>query len=59
MQHPSEIYNTLLIDHNIMSSDQSSFKQGDLCMNQVLSITHQIYYSLDNVIKVRGIFSAI
>ena len=31
-----------LIDNNLISSHQSSFKGGDSCINQLLSITHEI-----------------
>ena len=31
-------------------------KQGDLCINQLLSVTHEIYKSFDDGLEVRGIF---
>ena len=40
-----------LIPHN-----QSGFKAGDSCINQLLSITHEIYKSFDDVLDVRGVF---
>ena len=31
-------------------------KQGGLCINQLLSVTHEIYKSFDDGLEVRGIF---
>ena len=42
--------------HLLISSNQSGFKQGDSCINQLLSITHDIYKSLDQGYEVRGVF---
>ena len=53
------IYNEVypyLIDHNLISSHQSGFKGGDSCINQLLSITHEIYKSFDEGFEVRGLF---
>ena len=36
--------------------NQSSFKPGDSCINQLLSITHNIYKSFDDGYEVRGVF---
>ena len=36
--------------------NQSGFKQRDSCINQLLSITHDIYQSLDQGYEVRGVF---
>ena len=44
------------IENDSISSNQSGFKQGDSCINQFLSITHDIYQSLDQVCEVRGVF---
>ena len=35
------------IENNLISLNQSGFKQEDSCINQLLSITHDIYQSLD------------
>ena len=51
----NEVY-TYLIDNNLISSHQSSFKVGDFCINQLLSITHEIYKSFDEGFEVRGVF---
>ena len=45
-----------LIERNLISSNQSGFKPGDSCINQLLSITHEIYKSFDDGFKVRGAF---
>ena len=45
-----------LIENNLISSNQSGFKPGDSCINQLLSITHKIYKSFDNGFEVRGVF---
>ena len=42
--------------NDLISSNQSGFKQGDSCINQLLSITHDIYQSLDQGYEVRGVF---
>ena len=39
-----------------MSSHQSGFKGGDSCINQFLSITHEIYKSFDEGFEVCGVF---
>ena len=52
------IYNNVfeyLATKKLISDNQSGFKPGDSCVNQLLSITHEIYHSLDNGRKVRGV----
>ena len=34
--------------NNLISPNQLGFKPGDLCINQLLSITHKIYKSFDD-----------
>ena len=41
-------------ENNLISPNQSGFKPVDSCINQLLSITHEIYKSFDN-----GIFLGI
>ena len=36
------------LDNNLVSPKQSGFKPGDSCINQLLSITHDIFTSFDN-----------
>ena len=43
-------------ENNLISGNQSSFKPGDVCINQLLSITHEIYQSFDDNREVRAIF---
>ena len=35
-------------ENNLISPNQSGFKPGDSCINQLLSITHEIYKSFDD-----------
>ena len=39
-----------------VSPNQSGFKLADLCINRLLSITHEIFKSLDDIIEIQGIF---
>ena len=45
-----------LITNHLISTNQSGFKPGDSCINQLLSITHGINASLDEGYEVRGVF---
>ena len=36
--------------------NQSGFRPGDSCANQLLTITHVIYKSFDDGLVVRGVF---
>ena len=44
------------IESDLISPNQSGFKQGDSPSNQLLSIIHDIYESLDQGYEVRGAF---
>ena len=44
------------LDNNLISPKQSGFRPGDSCINQLLSITHDIFSSFDNGLEVRGVF---
>ena len=44
------------LDKGLISANQSGFKPGDSCINQLLSITHNIYKSFDDGCEVRGVF---
>ena len=44
------------IENELISSSQSGFKPGDSCINQLLSITHNIYQSFDNGFEVMDVF---
>ena len=53
------IYNNFfeyLTTSKLISDNQWGFKSGDSCVNQLLSITHEIYHSLDNGLEVRVVF---
>ena len=41
---------------NLLAPNQSGFKSGDFCINQLLSITHEIYSSFDDGFEVRSFF---
>ena len=45
-----------LIDNKLNIANQSSFKSGDSCINQLIAITHEIYQSFDESYEVRGFF---
>ena len=42
--------------NNLIFPNQPGFKPGDSCINQLLSITHEINKSFDNGLEVPGIF---
>ena len=46
----------LLLKNNLISPNQSGFKPVHSCINQLLSITHEIYNSFDEGVEVRSIF---
>ena len=45
--------------NDLISHSQSWLKPGDSCINQLLSITHEIYKSFDDALDVRGVFLGI
>ena len=47
---------TFFTENNLISPNQLGFKPGDSCVNQLLSVTYQIFKSLDNVHEVRSVF---
>ena len=51
----NEIFN-FFIENELILWNQSGFKTDGSCVNQLLSITHEIYKSSDDVIKISGIF---
>ena len=53
------IYNemfTFFTENNLISLNQSGFRPGDFCLNQLLVNTHEIYKSFDEGFEVRGVF---
>ena len=47
------------IENKLIATNQSGFKPGDSCINQLLSITHDIYKSFDEEYEVKREFLAI
>ena len=53
------LYNSIFeffIQNNLITPNQSGFKTGDSCINQLISITHEIYKSFDDSYEVRVVF---
>ena len=46
----------LFIENKIISSNQSGFKPGDSYINQLLSVSHEIYKSFDVGLEVKSVF---
>ena len=46
----------LVVKNGLISQNQSRFKPEDSCINQLLSITHEIYKSFDDEFDVRSVF---
>ena len=44
------------LHNNLISPKQSGIRPGDSCINQLLSINHDIFTSFDNGLEVRGVF---
>ena len=51
----NEMFN-FFIENKLISPNQSGFKPGNSCINQLLSITHEIYESFDVGLEVRSVF---
>ena len=52
------IYNNrfeYFIENDLTSQNQSGFKPGNSCINQLISITHEIYLSFDKMFELRGV----
>ena len=49
-------FHPIFIQNNLITPNKSGFKTGDLCINQLISITHKIYKSFDDGYEVRGVF---
>ena len=50
-----EMFNYCSINQ-LISKNQSGFQPGDSCINQLLSITHEIFSSFYNRLEVRSVF---
>ena len=44
------------IENDLISPNQSGFKPGDSCTNELISITQEIYQSFDDRFEIRGVF---
>ena len=56
------LYNQMFeffIRNDLISQNESGFKPGDSCINQLLAITHEIFKSFDVCLDVRAVFSDI
>ena len=47
---------SFFLANNLLAPNQSGFKPGDSCINQLLSITHEICSSFDDGFEVRSVF---
>ena len=47
---------TFFTENNLISPNQSGFRLGDSCVNQLLAITHEIYKLFDEGFEVREVF---
>ena len=47
---------SFFLSNNLLAPNQSGFKPGDSCINQLLSITHEICSSFDDGFEVRSVF---
>ena len=45
-----------VLENNLISPKQSGFRPGDSCINQLLSISHDIFTPFDNGLEVGGVF---
>ena len=46
----------LVRSNNLRSKNQSGFTPGDSCINQLFSITHEIYQFFDDTLEVGALF---
>ena len=53
------IYNNIFeyfIENDLISQNQSGFKPGDSSINQLISITHEVYQPFDDGLEIIGDF---
>ena len=43
-------------DNNLFSPIQSGFKESDSCINQLITIIHEIFKGFDDGLEIRGVF---
>ena len=46
---------TFFLENDLVSPKQSGFRPGDSCINQLLSINHEMLRAFDIGLKVRGL----
>ena len=44
------------IESKLIAANQSGFKPGESCINQLIAITHETYQSFDAGYEVRAVF---
>ena len=47
---------SFFLANNLLAPNQPGFKPGGTCINQVLSITYEMYSSFDDGFEVRSVF---
>ena len=47
---------SFFIENDLIYQNQSGFKPGNSCINQLLSVTHEVYKSFDDDWEVKGVF---
>ena len=47
---------SFFLANNLLAHNQSGIKPGGSCINQLLSITHEIYSSFDDGFEIRSVF---
>ena len=47
---------TFSTENNLISPNQSGFRPGNSCINQLLAVTYEIYKSFDEGFEVRVVF---
>ena len=52
----NEMLSFFFLANNLVAPNQSGFKSGDSCVNQLLSITHKLYSSFNDEFEVRIVF---
>ena len=45
-----------LTESDLLSPNQSGYRSGDSCINELLSINHEIFNAFDKWLEVRGVF---
>ena len=51
-----KIFESFFLANNLLAPNRSGFKIGACCINQLLSVTHEIYSSFYDGFEVRSVF---